>query len=56
MAEVTIGEFFELEFPNFAMYNAYRMLASYIDGMKPSHRKVAYTSQKNRITSPIKVN
>jgi DNA topoisomerase-2 len=53
---VKIEEFFEDEFPNFAIYNLYRMVASYVDGLKPSQRKVVYTVMKQNINSDIKVN
>lgn len=55
MSEVKVQEFFELEFPNFAMYNLYRMVGSYVDGLKPSQRKIVHTLAKSNITSPIKV-
>lgn len=56
MAQISVEEFFENEFPNFAIYNLYRMIASYVDGLKPSQRKVVYTVQKQKIKQPMKVN
>lgn len=53
--EMKITEFFENEFPDFAGYNLYRMVASYVDGLKPSQRKIVHTAMKNNIKSSIKV-
>ncbi len=55
MPEIKVQEFFEEEFPNFAIYNLYRMVASYVDGLKPSQRKIIHTVMKKNITSPKKV-
>ena len=50
-----IPEFFQDEYPDFAIYNLYRMVASYVDGLKPSQRKIIHTMIKNNIKSPMKV-
>jgi len=55
MTEIKVQEFFKTEFPNFAVYNLYRMVASYVDGLKPSQRKIVYTVMENNIQKPIKV-
>jgi len=55
MTEIKVQEFFKTEFPNFAVYNLYRMVASYVDGLKPSQRKIIYTVMENDIRKPIKV-
>jgi len=55
MKTVKVQEFFEDEFPNFAIYNLYRMVGSYVDGLKPSQRKIIHTVGKYNITTPIKV-
>jgi len=55
MNEIKVQDFFSQEFPNFAVYNLYRMVASYIDGLKPSQRKIVYTMMKNNIKNPKKV-
>jgi len=55
MSNIKIQDFFADEFPNFAIYNLYRMVASYVDGLKPSQRKIVHTMIKNNITKPMKV-
>ena len=55
MNEVKVQDFFADEFPNFAVYNLYRMVASYVDGLKPSQRKIVHTVMKNNIKTPMKV-
>lgn len=54
-AKLDIGTFFQEEFPDFAIYNLYRMVASYVDGLKPSQRKIVYTAMKDNIKNPMKV-
>lgn len=46
--EQQISEFFDNEFPSFAIYNLYRMVGSYVDGLKPSSRKVVFTLEKHK--------
>lgn len=55
MEEIKIKDFLETEYSNSALYNCYRMIASYIDGMKPSARKVIYTIKKRNLTGEVKV-
>lgn len=50
-----IANFFSNEYVNYASYDNYRKIACFIDGLKPSARKVAYTVRKHKIDSPIKV-
>jgi DNA topoisomerase II len=50
-----ITQFFSNEYVNYASYDNYRKIACYIDGLKPSARKVTYTVRKHKIDSPIKV-
>ena len=37
------------------MYDSYRNIGSYIDGLKPSARKIIHTVRKKNITTPVKV-
>lgn len=50
-----ISKFYRTEYPQFALYDTYRKLASYVDGLKPSARKIVHTIRKRNITTPIKV-
>jgi DNA topoisomerase-2 len=49
-----IGEFFVREYMQYAMYNSYRKIGCYIDGLKPSARKVVYTMRKDNAVGPSK--
>jgi DNA topoisomerase II len=49
-----ITTLFNEEYIQYAMYDSYRSIASYIDGMKPSARKVVYTVRKLNINSASK--
>jgi DNA topoisomerase-2 len=49
-----ITEIFNEEYVQYAMYDSYRSIASYIDGLKPSARKVVCTVRKLNITSPTR--
>jgi DNA topoisomerase-2 len=51
MDNITISEFFANEYSQFGIYASYRSIANYIDGLKPSARKVIYTIDKNNIKS-----
>jgi DNA topoisomerase-2 len=55
MEKINIKDFLDKEYSNSALYNCYRMIASVVDGLKPSSRKVVYTIKKRNITSEIKV-
>lgn len=46
-----ISNFMKTEYKDSAVYNNYRMLANYIDGLKPSKRKVVHTIKKSKIFS-----
>jgi DNA topoisomerase-2 len=50
-----ITEFFDNDYVLFSVYDNYRKLASVVDGLKPSSRKVVYTMLKNNIKEKIKV-
>ncbi|HBY65849.1 MAG TPA: hypothetical protein DEG42_05680 [Acholeplasmataceae bacterium] len=50
-----ITDFFTNEHSQFSQYDLYRSVACYVDGLKPSSRKVIHTVLRNNITSPIKV-
>lgn len=53
--KILIKDFLENEYSNSALYNCYRSIASYIDGCKPSARKVVYTIKKRNMTASMKV-
>lgn len=55
MTELTINDFYENEYLQYAYYDTYRKCASYVDGLKPSMRKVIYVIDKNNIKDIIKV-
>ena len=50
-----LTEFFTSDYCNYASYDNYRKIASYIDGLKPSARKAIHTVIKNNIKEPIKL-
>ncbi len=49
-----ITDFYNTEYLQSALYQSFRSIANYIDGLKPSARKVIYTVGKNNIKSKIK--
>jgi len=51
----SIKDFLENEYISFASYDNVRKIASYIDGMKLSQRKVLYTFLEKNITKEVKV-
>jgi len=55
MSEITIEDFLNEEYSQTALYSSFRSIASYVDGLKPSSRKVVYTAKKRNLTSDIKV-
>lgn len=55
MNKILIQEFLENEYSNSALYNCYRAIGSYVDGLKPSARKVVYTIRDKNINSEDKV-
>jgi len=52
---VNISDFFNDMFVQYAVYDSYRSVGSYVDGLKPSSRKVVYTVLKYNIVDKIKV-
>lgn len=50
-----IETYLDKDYSNSALYICYRSIASYIDGLKPSHRKIVYTIKKQNITKEQKV-
>lgn len=55
MSEIAIEDFLNNEYSQTALYASFRSIASYVDGLKPSSRKVVYTLKKKNITTEIKV-
>jgi DNA topoisomerase-2 len=55
MKEVNISNFFREDYCQYGNYDLYRKIASYVDGLKMSSRKVIYTLLKNNIKAPKKV-
>ncbi len=55
MQQVEIKDFLDEEYSNSALYQCFRSIANYIDGMKPSSRKVVYTTRKMNIQKYFKV-
>lgn len=53
--KITIENFLDEQYSQSAIYASYRSIANYIDGMKPSSRKVVYTIKKRNIKSDVKV-
>jgi len=53
--EMTITEFFDKDYTQYASYDVYRKIANYIDGQKISARKTLYTVMKIRLRDPKKV-
>ena len=50
-----ITQFFENDYNDYAVYDSYRSIASYVDGLKPSARKSIHTVKKRNIKKPYKV-
>lgn len=55
MSEIAIENFLNEEYSQTALYASFRSIASYVDGLKPSSRKVVHTVKKRNISSDIKV-
>lgn len=49
-----ITNFYNTEYLQSALYQSFRSIGNYIDGLKPSSRKIVYTIDKNNITTKIK--
>jgi len=52
---MTITNFLKDEYRLYATYDNYRSIASVVDGLKPSARKIVYAMQKLNVTTPVKV-
>lgn len=50
-----ISDFFENEFSAYSQYDSYRSIGNFIDGLKPTARKLIHTVQKNNIKDPAKL-
>ena len=50
-----ITHYLNNEYSDSALYMSYRAIPSYIDGLKNSHRKIAYTLRKKNIKNELKV-
>lgn len=50
-----ITKFLDEHLVDFAIYDNYRMIGSYVDGLKPSMRKVVHVLDVMNIKSPVKV-
>lgn len=55
MQEIEIERFLDDEYSNSALYQCFRSIASYVDGLKPSSRKVVYTTRKLNVSKDFKV-
>lgn len=53
--ERVIEDFLMEDYSQTALYSSFRSIASYIDGLKPSSRKVIFTAKKRNIHKPVKV-
>ncbi len=53
--KLSVKQFFDSDVSNFSSYDNYRKIASYIDGLKPSARKIMHTIISNNIKNPIKI-
>jgi DNA topoisomerase-2 len=53
---MNLSTFFNTEYVSYASYDNFRKIASYIDGLKASSRKVLYTFLEDKINKDIKVN
>ena len=55
MSTKTIDDFLAEQYSQSALYQSFRSIASSVDGLKPSSRKVIYTMKKLNIHEPTKV-
>jgi DNA topoisomerase II len=53
--KLTVSDFFNNDYIQYAMYDSYRSCANYIDGMKPTARKIVHVINKNNVTTPMKI-
>ena len=52
---ITCKEFIDEELIHFSSYDVFRSLASSVDGLKISQRKILYSAFKKKLTKEIKV-
>lgn len=52
---VLVSDFFGDEYRQYAIYDSYRSIASFVDGMKPTARKIVHTLYTNNIKIPMRV-
>ena len=50
-----ISDFFNKEFSSYASYDRYRSLGNFIDGLKPTARKLIANAISNKINDPMKL-
>jgi len=50
-----ISHFFLNQFKDFSLYSSFRGIANFVDGLKPSTRKLIFTVDKRNITQNMKV-
>jgi DNA topoisomerase-2 len=55
LATVSYGDFVHKELKHFSIYDTQRSVASVVDGLKPSQRKILYACFKRKLTKEIKV-
>jgi DNA topoisomerase-2 len=53
--EMEITKFFQDDYTNAALYQSFRSIGNFIDGFKPSSRKVFFTVDKNNVVTNTKV-
>lgn len=54
-SNISYGEFVHKELKHFSIYDTQRSVASVVDGLKPSQRKILYACFKRKLTREIKV-
>ena len=52
---IQISEFYNTEYINSALYQAFRTIGNYVDGLKPGGRKAVYVCEKFNIKDRMKV-
>lgn len=53
---LNVIDFYNQDYVNYGSYDNYRKIANYVDGLKPSARKVLYTSIEINLTQSLKLN
>ena len=54
-AKVSMSDFIHKDLIHFSMYNVHRSIPSVMDGLKPSQRKILWSSFKRKMYSEVKV-